>query len=254
MPRMKDFTGLVFGSVTVLSPADRRGNRNRTAWNCRCECGRERVIIASNLNSIRDAPCRCAGRGGRRRLHERSLANLMLSRYRSGNAPVDYEVRFWMNVRCQDSGCWEWSKCRHPEGYGEFWAGRRFRTHRYSWQMHFGDIPDGMFVCHHCDNPPCVNPAHLFLGTHQDNMRDMIAKGRRNKAAKPRRRVIQSRSERSYVGQENPNGRLTEEAARQIISRLAKGELHTAIAADFPISHWAVAKIAQGRSWAHLPR
>lgn len=79
-----------------------------------------------------------------------------------------------------ESGCWEWSGSRHPTGYGFVGIGRQKvdYAHRISWVLANGEIPDGMFVCHSCDNPPCLNPAHLFLGTVEDNNRDMFVKRR----------------------------------------------------------------------------
>jgi hypothetical protein len=95
---------------------------------------------------------------------------------------VDVLSRFWGRVNKIPYGCWEWtgyvSKPRN--GYGEFWiAGKTIRTHRFSYEIHFGPIPKGFQVCHHCDNTKCVRPDHLFCGTNQDNARDAIQKGRR---------------------------------------------------------------------------
>lgn len=90
-------------------------------------------------------------------------------------APVD---RFW--ARVDKSGeCWVWTGAALPAGYGR-WKGahRLVYAHRFSWELANGPIPDGMLVCHRCDNPPCVRPDHLFLGTPTDNIRDMNAKGR----------------------------------------------------------------------------
>lgn len=105
------------------------------------------------------------------------------------NDPV---TRFWENVRKSD-GCWEWTayrttaksqRHRGAVGYGRFmvtWR-RVILAHRYSWELHNGLVPDGMVVCHHCDNPACVRPDHLFVGTQKDNIQDMLKKGRaRNK-------------------------------------------------------------------------
>jgi hypothetical protein len=90
--------------------------------------------------------------------------------------------RFWARVaRRGPDECWEWTGGRGgPLPYGRFWPTkhRPMLAHRYSYELHNGPIPPGMMVCHSCDNPPCVNPAHLWLGTGHDNQRDRTAKGR----------------------------------------------------------------------------
>lgn len=76
--------------------------------------------------------------------------------------------------------CWEWTKSKFKDGYGQFWLNRTNRlAHRVAYELFVGKIPEGMFVCHSCDCPPCVNPKHLFIGTHQDNTTDSVNKNRR---------------------------------------------------------------------------
>ena len=87
------------------------------------------------------------------------------------------QQEFWDSVDIKtDSECWEWKKSKSLLGYGR-WRKNTY-CHRVAWIFTFGEIEDGMHVCHHCDNPSCCNPSHLFLGTHMDNMHDRDAKGR----------------------------------------------------------------------------
>src|SRR5258708_238256 len=89
--------------------------------------------------------------------------------------------RFWPKVQMSE-GCWTWLAKKSKDGYGPIGRGGKdgeiMRAHRASWEIHFGPIPEGMCVLHKCDNPTCVNPVHLFLGTNSDNVRDSIKKGR----------------------------------------------------------------------------
>lgn len=90
------------------------------------------------------------------------------------------EERFWEKVdKRSDDECWEWKNCKTHFGYGKIKVGKQYKpAHRVMWELYYGSVPDGMLVLHKCDNPPCVNPKHLFLGTYLDNVRDMIAKDR----------------------------------------------------------------------------
>lgn len=98
-----------------------------------------------------------------------------------GTVLKPFVARFWAKVQEAPSGCWNWTGSTSGRfGYGHIRTSKRNteNCHRISWMMANGDIPDGFCVLHRCDNPSCVNPAHLFLGTYLDNNRDMAAKGR----------------------------------------------------------------------------
>lgn len=130
-----------------------------------------------------------------------------------------------------DSGCWEWTGYRMPYGYGQ--VGHDYKvvtTHRAAYMAFVGPIDDGLFVCHQCDNPPCFNPEHLFLGTASDNAGDMKRKGRA----------------RGAVGLSNKNAKLSDEQVRQIIALQQLGELsQTQIAEQFSITPQYVGQLAK---------
>jgi len=145
-------------------------------------------------------------------------------------------ARFWGHVRVlgQDE-CWPWMASR-TSGYGEFWVSKTLhaRAHRVAWTISNGTIPNGLFVLHRCDNRPCCNPRHLFVGTSKDNVRDMVQKDRHTR------------------GERNGQVVLTEAAVRDIVSRYVSGERSRMIAAAYGVSHSLVSRIVTGKAWAHL--
>lgn len=151
-----------------------------------------------------------------------------------------FEERFWEKVdRRGPDDCWEWTASR-AQGYGQLGRGPGTRVpikaSRASWEIHFGQIPEGLFVCHKCDNRGCVNPGHLFLGTPKENTQDMIRKGR--KGVNP-----------DYSGSNNPNAKLSPSDIAAIRKSKKK---QVDIAAEFGIVQSYVSKIRLRGTWNHL--
>lgn len=151
------------------------------------------------------------------------------------------ETRFWKHVVKKDS-CWEWVGRTTRHGYGclrvDYPSYKRTGAHRISWEIHNGPIPEGMYVCHKCDNPNCVNPDHLFIGTPQDNVSDMHSKGRARK--------------RGMKGEEHPNATLNEGIIREIRNMRETGMRNCQIARIFNLSPAAVSRIILRKSWVHV--
>lgn len=140
-----------------------------------------------------------------------------------------------------ETGCIEWTGSTR-NGYGRLMVGSRDQgrrsvsAHRLAYETFVGEIPAGMEVCHRCDNRRCVNPAHLFVGTRQDNVDDREAKGRN----------------RYPIGSQSPFAKLTEEMAAAIKARLPNKTCRR-IADDLGVSLSSVKEISQGRRWKHVP-
>jgi len=131
--------------------------------------------------------------------------------------------------------CLVWIGTTNSKGYGVAYQGpKRVKAHRAAWEAVNGPIPEGMLVCHRCDNPPCMNVAHLFLGTNDVNVADKVAKARQSR------------------GSGHGRARLTEEDVIRIRKRLFNGEQCRVIARDFSVSEDAIGAIKRGLTWTHV--
>lgn len=150
--------------------------------------------------------------------------------------PVD---RFWAQVGEHGEGCWEFTGCRVSDGYGMItWEGRQQPASRVSWLIHHGPIPADQVVRHRCDNPPCIRPDHLLLGTVADNNHDMWERGNPQ--------IPQLK------GQEANGAKLSNDEALLVHRRRASGESVQSLADEFNVSTSTIYKIGQGRRWQHL--
>jgi hypothetical protein len=144
--------------------------------------------------------------------------------------------------RPTDSGCVLWTGALNAAGYGTIGRGAvhegKILAHRLAWELINGPIPDGLEICHDCpggDNPRCVNPDHMFLGTHLDNVADCFAKGRQAR------------------GEKQGGSKITEDIVVDIRKRVDNGESRAAVAADLDLLVSHVTKIAARKSWRHVP-
>ena len=147
----------------------------------------------------------------------------------------EIEVRFWAKVD-KSKDCWLWTGCLDRDGYGFIGIdGVPRRTHRVVLLLEGSDVPSGMLVCHHCDNPSCVNPDHLFIGTQSDNIRDMYRKGRNNNVG--------------LKGEMNGSSKLTD--AEVLAIREEPGKVRD-IAKKYGVSKSLISVIKRREGWSHI--
>jgi hypothetical protein len=198
--QLDNLTEETFGFLSVVerAPNDTFGN---VWWRCRCVCGEEKLVRAGQLRTGKFFYC-------------------------------GKEVcRFWSKVYRPQEGCWIWTASKKSSGYGAFKAKRTMPAHHYSWIMKNGPVPEGLFILHSCDNKLCVRPDHLFLGTHQDNMDDMVSKGRQSR---------------------DKGLKITKEFAEQLRLEYADGSVSQPVLAQkYGLSLPLVENVLQHRTWVN---
>jgi predicted XRE-type DNA-binding protein len=187
--------------------------------------------------------CECGCGGHTSGPSKHFIKNHSVTKASHARIPKPLAEKFWAKVqRGQSHECWLWIGVRFPDGYGFMHRSSKpllwWRAHCLSWEVHCGPIPNGLCVLHHCDNPSCVNPAHLYVGTRADNARDRALRKR-------------GKEHRQY-GEANDNAKLREADVRRIIACLKAGQSQTAIARQFGIVQPHVSRIAHRRTWQHL--
>lgn len=154
------------------------------------------------------------------------------------NQGMPINERFDMKVEIRTgSDCWWWTGNKNLRGYGHFRVNlNTVGAHRFSYERYNGKIPDGMLVCHKCDNPSCVNPEHLFAGTYKDNMADMYSKNRNN----------------TVFGEHVGTSKLTGNKVIEIREMLAAGQTQSSIAEAFDVSQASISHINTEKKWKHI--
>ena len=147
--------------------------------------------------------------------------------------------RFMKLIEKQPNGCWHWIGNRSPQGYGQFHRDgdhKAMRAHRFSFAHFKGEIPKGLYVCHSCDVPCCVNPEHLYTATNSENIKDAFKRGRV-----------------SHVGEKHNRAKLTERDVLTMREKRKRGETCRKLAVHYNVHVQTVVKIVGGKAWTHLP-
>lgn len=214
MLRQPDYSGQKFYKLKVIGKV--HVYRGLFRWVCLCECGNKIIITGSNLKNGYKKSCGCWHKP-----RERSET---------------IEQRFFKYVK-KTKSCWNWIGSLNHAGYGQFfYNGRPIVSSRYSWIMHHKEIPKGLFVLHKCDNPKCVNPKHLFLGTQIDNIKDCIKKKR----------------SRYHKGEEKTLAKITENDVKEIRNIYNNPHSASQLGKLYGISKSNILNIVHRKAWKHV--
>jgi hypothetical protein len=188
MPSLNDLTGKKIGRLTIIHRVPNKGKR-RTSWLASCECGKNTIVASDDLKIGDSRSCGClrVDRLKGKKIEpffRETNPNRKYNKNCSQEEKYKIKVKeFWEKVEKIDD-CWIW-KGSFIKKYGCFTYGKIRLAHRFSYFIHNGELSEKMLICHKCDNPKCVNPDHLYQGTHKNNSDDKFARGRFN----PRKKI-----------------------------------------------------------------
>jgi hypothetical protein len=194
---------------------------------CRCSCGTERLVRSVYLRKNLSKSCGCL------------VGETSKKRHVENRTPENFQKRFWQKVSKSDE-CWTWIGSKDCDGYGVMsqhvnGIAKQRKAHIISYELHFGEIPTGICVLHKCDNPSCVNPEHLFLGTQADNQHDRKNKGRQAK------------------GEANGRAKLTEQDVRDIRYLYKTVDIsQTGLANKYGVSQYSISQVVLNKKWKHV--
>lgn len=221
---LRDLTGGKFGRWLVIERARRPTGSSQTGayWLCICECGVKRVKRGADLVRV-GGSCGCL----KSEINSTAMKEMQSSKHGT------IEERFFRRFKVSSLGCWLWNAHCDKDGYGVLPGNREnIRAHRFSYLYHYGPIDNGAVICHKCDNPGCVNPDHLFVGTTKENCQDMLSKGRDK-----------------IVGSRNNKAKLTED---EIIEIRESNISYVILAGYYGVSVSTIKKIKSRTSWRHV--
>lgn len=221
--------GQKFGRLTVIAyerTVISEGGYTTDIYKVKCDCGTI-TSVRRHGNTIKTKSCGCL---------KREIAR---ERCKTLNKVTDFFQYVKDNhIVNEITGCWEWTGTLWANGYArtgiKYSKQTKGRAYRLTYELFKEPIKEGMIICHKCDNIKCVNPDHLFQGTEQDNLTDMINKGR------------------SLAGSKHPNSALTEETVKEILSRA--NESCIKLGREYGVSDCCIRDIIKGRNWKHVQR
>lgn len=217
----KDLSGSKFSMLTLIRISCKKGSRYY--YLCRCDCGNEKEIAEGSLTRNHTKSCGC------------------LSKLKSKNLKSISKERLLSRIKYVGE-CWEYQGRKDKDGYGIL-SEKSFgsqRAHRASFIAFKGEIKEGYMICHTCDNPPCINPDHLYQGTAKDNARDMLERGLF---------PIGENKKKGSAGEKNSHAKLTEKEVKEI--RISRNPIPY-LSKKYRVSESSIRNIILGKSWTHI--